>query len=512
MYPFNRAENNLAQNASIIDMEEPDRRNSLSPNACFVKIEQNGNSHIARRKSNISIAESDHSAPVSKNDKLEVNGSLMEDSKNVLADLLEISFSRKSWNRPDTALDLESHGLFMGIGRNMYSITNSLNPILIILRCLGYFPGFVRYEKREKQQILVYRAILYLLVIIGICLNLYFFRDNVLLVQFYHVQFGFLHSLTVSHIKMLRVMNNLDLSFRSAFQISPPIRIYNIVFITAILFIFTVPFCYRIYDVLKERAILQDTGKPFGWMVLSSFVTVPLLTVWNVIPLFYYVFANCIVCFWCKTLKNSLKREHVQRQFSLKFYYEQFLRITALQKSIGSLFNPFVFFSLACSLLMLSLTIYFITQPASSIIEPITEKQMSSEAVRIYLSERVYLNLGWSIIQISVAMLHIVVICWTGVKTNEETRKIINTVLAIVPDANADLDRFQISCFVHKMQFQNMFGMTVWRTFPLERTTFFTLISVIFTYSFLLLKLKDNPSISPIVRQVVYLNSSNAST
>ena len=55
-----------------------------------------------------------------------------------------------------------------------------------------------------------------------------------------------------------------------------------------------------------------------------------------------------------------------------------------------------------------------------------------------------------------------------------KTRQIVNAVLRIVPDANADLDRFQISCFVHKMTTQFMWGMTVWRAFPLERTTFFT--------------------------------------
>lgn len=79
-----------------------------------------------------------------------------------------------------------------------------------------------------------------------------------------------------------------------------------------------------------------------------------------------------------------------------------------------------------------------------SIAEPITAKQMSSDRMRKMLTERVYLNLGWSSIQIFLATLHICVICATGLKTNEETRKIINTVLAIVPDANADLDRFQV--------------------------------------------------------------------
>jgi hypothetical protein len=69
---------------------------------------------------------------------------------------------------------------------------------------------------------------------------------------------------------------------------------------------------------------------------------------------------------------------------------------------------------------------------------------MSSDVMRKIVTQRVYLNLGWSAIQIFLAILHVCVICATGLKTNEETRKIINTVLAIVPDTNADLDRFQV--------------------------------------------------------------------
>lgn len=106
--------------------------------------------------------------------------------------------------------------------------------------------------------------------------------------------------------------------------------------------------------------------------------------------------------------------------------------------------------------------------------EPITVEQITNERARKEISQRVYLNLGWSALQITVAITNIIVICATGLATNEETRKIINAVLAIVPDSNADLDRFQISCFVHKMSTQYMWGMTVWRAFPLERTTFFT--------------------------------------
>jgi galactokinase len=110
MYPFNRAESNRAQNAAnfVVDMDGGncgERRESTAPVARLMKIEQNG--HAARRRSNVSAAETESdlssTTPVTKR-KITTNGSLMEESKNVLADLLEISFSRKSWNfRADRA-------------------------------------------------------------------------------------------------------------------------------------------------------------------------------------------------------------------------------------------------------------------------------------------------------------------------------------------------------------------------------------------------------------------------
>lgn len=69
----------------------------------FLFLEQNGNAAHYRRRSNVSQKDvetseqqNNHFEAVQR--KSTVNGSLIEDRKNVLADLLEISFSRKSWN------------------------------------------------------------------------------------------------------------------------------------------------------------------------------------------------------------------------------------------------------------------------------------------------------------------------------------------------------------------------------------------------------------------------------
>ncbi|KAK6036830.1 hypothetical protein COOONC_25665, partial [Cooperia oncophora] len=206
----------------------------------------------------------------------------------------------------------------------------------------------------------------------------------------------------------------------------------------------------------------------FGTGVIqdTAFIIVPALSLWNVVPLLYYDLYNRLVRFYCR--------------FGL-------LR--------------------TWSMLVLCLTIYFITQPHSSLVEPISPEQITVPEIRRRLTRSVHFTICWAGLQVLVAVMHISIICHTGMNTNETTRGIVNAVLRIVPDANADLDRFQISCFVHKMSTQFMWGMTVWRAFPLERTTFFTLVSVVITYAFLLLKLKENPAMTPITRQFIIHNN-----
>lgn len=69
---------------------------------------------------------------------------------------------------------------------------------------------------------------------------------------------------------------------------------------------------------------------------------------------------------------------------------------------------------------MLSLSIYFVTQPTSRLAEPISEEQIQSEVFRAILTERIWLNLGWALLQICIACVHICVICGVGAHTNEK--------------------------------------------------------------------------------------------
>ncbi|KAE9417772.1 hypothetical protein Angca_001301 [Angiostrongylus cantonensis] len=309
------------------------------------------------------------------------------------------------------------------------------------------------------------------------------------------------------HLRLIRTLDTVDVCFRNAFQITPPICCYTIVFFVTVAFFSIVPFTFKVVESIYAE-------QKFGSSMIhdTAFIIVPTLTLWNIIPLLYYNLYNQIVRFYCKTLIESLTKKHRKRHFSLKFYYEQFLRITNVQEAVGNLFNPFILFSLAWSMLILCLTIYFITQPHSSLLEPITPEQITVPDIRRRLTRSVHFTICWAGLQVLVALIHISVICHTGMSTNEMTRCIVNAVLRIVPEANVDLDRFLISCFVHKLSTQFMWGMTVWRAFPLERTTFFTLVSVVVTYAFLLLKLKENPAMTPITRSFIFHNGTAFTT
>lgn len=153
----------------------------------------------------------------------------------------------------------------------------------------------------------------------------------------------------------------VDVCFRSAFGVSPPLRIYKFVFFFTLLIIFFSALILKVVEFV-------GTGEIFGEHILTdcSFILVPVLSLWNIIPLLYYHLYNILVRFYCRTLIKSMNREHKKRHFSLKFYYEQFTRITNVQEAVGDVFNPLLLFSLAWSLLVLCLTLYFLSEPTST--------------------------------------------------------------------------------------------------------------------------------------------------
>jgi len=84
------------------------------------------------------------------------------------------------------------------------------------------------------------------------------------------------------------------------------------------------------YYVSPFRSSLQFRDYD-EWLTDFSFLIVPLFTVWNMLPLMYFVLCNRLVGFWCDVLERAIHREQRRRKFSLRFYYRQFLRIADLQ-------------------------------------------------------------------------------------------------------------------------------------------------------------------------------------
>uniref|UniRef100_A0A0N5C197 Gustatory receptor n=1 Tax=Strongyloides papillosus TaxID=174720 RepID=A0A0N5C197_STREA len=302
-------------------------------------------------------------------------------------------------------------------------------------------------------------------------------------------------------------MDDLDISFRSAFKVTPNVKPYKIVFILAILITIIVTTTLRVI----EHASTQQGTYYFSKQFIFSLVVIPLLSIWNMIPLLYYEICNRLIRFWCRHLSEHIEKETQSRKFTIRFYYEQFLRITKLQRAVGNTFNPFIFFCLAWSLILLCFTIYLSTEKIDNLVEPLPDlsrKNVSEEISRRILTQRVIFTLLWTSVQVVLSLLNIFVICATGMKTNEQTRKIVNAILGIVPIIETDSDRFQVQCFIHKMQTQYIWGMNVWRTVPLERTTFFTIVSVIVTYSVLLFKLHESRHISPAIQKGINITQS----
>jgi hypothetical protein len=76
-----------------------------------------------------------------------------------------------------------------------------------------------------------------------------------------------------SHLRMLRTMDTLDLSFRlvcvklhydflmfrAAFNISPPIRLYSLTFLISTVIVMMIPLFYRIFEIIKEDSSAGTT-------------------------------------------------------------------------------------------------------------------------------------------------------------------------------------------------------------------------------------------------------------
>ncbi len=123
--------------------------------------------------------------------------------------------------------------------------------------------------------------------------------------------------------------------------------------------------------------------------------------------------------FWFRTLCKQLRQDSRLTKRSLEDYFNHYKLLTSALRDFG-LFNVFIGFSLAWSVLTVCLAVYFLTQARALVVVPEEAKDNPAYAQIIIIN--IYFNLGWSLVQILVAALFIFTVTVSGYRTNEEVR------------------------------------------------------------------------------------------
>ncbi len=151
----------------------------------------------------------------------------------------------------------------------------------------------------------------------------------------------------------------------------------------------------------------------FGfWLNDISLVLAPLLSIWQLLPLFYFLYIQFTMRFWFKSLRKSLGGDP-NIGSSLPSAYEIYYGITESCRIMGNFFNPFIFFSLANSIAVLCIVIYFCINGDVDILEMPEDASLKTRAEAYFIPV-------WALYQILTAVLYLLCISISGYKTNEE--------------------------------------------------------------------------------------------
>ncbi|CAJ0567290.1 unnamed protein product, partial [Mesorhabditis spiculigera] len=246
--------------------------------------------------------------------------------KSFMANILEMSLMTNGWRdevlpkEEEPFLDHHPEGSPVRQGptmlpfRNVRCFSRTISPVLQFLRAIAFFPGLFQQSNRRRkhcQDRMKYFA-LYTFAALIILLNCWLFKMNVWLMLFYQQQFGLMHTCTVSsivsgikpfvnavvialfimhisaHYRLVNTVDTVDLCFRAAFHTTPPIRLYSLIF-------FFVSFAFFLGTFALFCVEFISFGSSLGTAADASFLIVPMLSLWNIVPLLYYDMYNRIV-------------------------------------------------------------------------------------------------------------------------------------------------------------------------------------------------------------------------
>lgn len=329
-------------------------------------------------------------------------------------------------------------------------ILEELNPVLSLMKISGFFV----YPKRNKTRITRYFLTFYVFIFIGI--NFAFCVNNARGMQMCAAHFGLMHhqtfSLLIQALKPLHTFVNLmvffynrllldkiksllldiDDHFNRSFEYKIRIKYKYFEILSLVAIVFFVPFGIRLSLYLLKNDKLGE-----NWLSDVSLIIVPMFSLWQMLPLYFFYSTTSILCRWFDYLNNQLETNIVHVSLhrdtnsdiavSLKDYVAIWKKLTAAVFLLGTYFNHFIFFSIFITLSVLCSTLHYLSDV----------KDLFHTAKSVPYEARIgkYYTLIWTGVQVLAAIAYLLVFCCSGWKTNEASRRIAPLMLSLFPSS-----------------------------------------------------------------------------
>lgn len=104
---------------------------------------------------------------------------------------------------------------------------------------------------------------------------------------------------------------------------------------------------------------------------------------------------------------------------TLNDFYYKLISIAGVQNMSNDIFGPWICWSMIWSIFSLGFTIYFATQAQSSVKIPVHILHLLTLEQKDHAQKTLYFNVTWSLLQIAMAISHVMAICLMGGAVNE---------------------------------------------------------------------------------------------
>lgn len=217
-----------------------------------------------------------------------------------------------------------------------------MRPLLRLLSCFGFFPSLLPragYCSRVRSRNL--NAFHWWCISIGgliLCGALFGF--NLYIVNLMHTYLGLLHVDTMTsiltgckplqsfvalavftlgvqeHKRFLRELNTINACFRMHFGISQKTSSSFFAILIMTIFAGAIPFASRLVQYVLGEEVFGES-----WFADISAALVAIMTCWQYLPLFYYVYINRLLQFWFAELDCRLQHDMRLIRYNIEFYY-----------------------------------------------------------------------------------------------------------------------------------------------------------------------------------------------